>query len=96
MKNTKVTASDDPREIGRRLLWLRERFGMTQQTFAETLGVQVKRYANWENGNARLSLNGGLAVRRAYEIPLDFLFLGRREYLRADLLRSWDEWDKNN
>lgn len=91
-----IRGASAPREIGRRLLWLRERFSMTQADFADSIDMAEKRYANWENGNARLSLNGALVIREAYEIPLDFLFLGRREYLRADLMRSWDEWSRNN
>lgn len=77
--------------IAARLKWLRGYVGLTQSEFAESLGVTLTNYNNWERGRQRMSIDGALKVNQTYGTTLDFLYLGRREGLSSDMARDFVE-----
>ncbi|MAQ82225.1 helix-turn-helix domain-containing protein [Psychromarinibacter halotolerans] len=85
--------SSDPQkpfaDIAARLVWHRELEGMTQQEYAERIGVKRSRLSQWEGGHHRLSLDGALALRRTFGLSLDFMFEGIDDALPMTLRRAW-------
>lgn len=76
-------------DIAERLRWHREIMGMTQQEYADKLGVKRAALNNWENGSYRLSLDGALALRKTYGLSLDFMYEGIDDALPMTLRRAW-------
>lgn len=64
--------------------------------FAEWLGIEVKRWNNYENGWPVPRLVGHRLCQNVPGLTLDWLFLGREETLSQRLLvelrRAEDEW----
>jgi transcriptional regulator with XRE-family HTH domain len=76
-------------DIAARLRWHRELLGLTQEQYAERLGVKRARYSRWEAGKDRLSLDGGLALRKKYGLSLDFMYEGNPDTLPMTLRNAW-------
>lgn len=76
-------------DIGERLRWHRELQGLTQEAYATKLGVKRAIYSLWETGSARLSLDGGLALRRKFGLSLDFMYEGIDDTLPMTLRNAW-------
>lgn len=72
--------------VGNRLLWFRKFLKMSQKDFAASIGVAPSNLSNWERGHQRLSHNEAIKIATLYNISLDFLYLDRRDALRADML----------
>lgn len=75
--------------IAARLLWHRELIGMTQNDYAASFGIKRSAYSLWEAGSHRLSLDGALALRRKYGLPLDFMYEGIDDALPMTLRNAW-------
>ncbi|WP_422073950.1 helix-turn-helix transcriptional regulator [Tranquillimonas rosea] len=90
---TKSMADDDKpyADIAERLIWHRNLEGLTQQQYAEKIGVKRATLNNWESGNYRLSLDGARALRRIYGLSLDFMIEGIDDALPMTLRRAWRE-----
>ncbi len=78
-------------DIAARLRWHRGLLDMTQEQYAERLGVKRSRYSRWEAGKDRLSLDGALALRRKYGLSLDFMYEGIDDALPMTLRNAWSE-----
>ncbi|ETW13371.1 transcriptional regulator, XRE family protein [Roseivivax marinus] len=78
-------------DIAERLVWHRTLEGLTQQQYAEKIGVKRATLNNWESGNYRLSLDGARALRRIYGLSLDFMIEGIDDALPMTLRRAWRE-----
>lgn len=78
-------------DIADRLKWHRNSLGLTQEEYAEAIGVKRSRYSRWEAGSDRLSLDGALALRRKYGLSLDFLYEGNADALPMTLRNAWIE-----
>lgn len=77
-------------DIGQRLRWHREQIAqMNQRDYAAAIDVKRATYTCWETGTQRLSLNGALALRSRYGLPLDWLFLGIDDALPMTLRNAW-------
>lgn len=75
--------------IAARLLWHRELMGLTQNDYAASFGIKRSAYSLWEAGSHRLSLDGALALRRKYGLPLDFMYEGIDDALPMTLRNAW-------
>jgi DNA-binding XRE family transcriptional regulator len=79
----------DPRSleaIGQRLLLSREALGYgdrRQSAFAREISIDPPRYNNWERGNARISIDGAIALCGRFGLTLDWIYLGDRSGLPA-------------
>lgn len=60
-------------DIAERLRWHRELMDMSQEEYAARIGQKRAALNNWEGGDYRLSLNGALALRKAFGLSLDFM-----------------------
>jgi|GEM_PF-2776683 len=64
-----------PEAIGRRIILLRKALGYESATaFAAYLGVSPQKLWNWESGNARPDVSGGLNICNRTGVTLDWLF----------------------
>nr|WP_321457213.1 helix-turn-helix transcriptional regulator [uncultured Cohaesibacter sp.] len=79
----------DKAEVAERLRWVRKQFSPDQKSFAESLGVDQKRYSNWETGTSRLSLQGALLISDRFGVSLDFLYFGRVDTLSQQMRKDW-------
>lgn len=68
--------TDSPEAIGARLERVRTILGMSKRDFAEKAGVSEQSYGPFENGKRPLSLDAAKKLRKAYSLPLEFLFFG--------------------
>jgi transcriptional regulator with XRE-family HTH domain len=67
---------DKPEAVGARLMRVREIMGLTKKEFADRAGLSEQAYGAYENGVRRLSLTSAISLRRAYKLPLDFMYFG--------------------
>lgn len=78
------------KEIGDRIAWLRkEVLQLDQHAFAESIQMKRARFAHWEIGSSRLSLDGAMAIRDKHGLSLDFLYYGDDGSLPMNLRNSW-------
>lgn len=83
---------DKPRpflDIAHRLKWHRLLIGLSQTDYATSIGVKRSAYSLWEAGTHRLSLDGALALRKRYELSLDFMYEGNADALPMTLRNAW-------
>jgi DNA-binding XRE family transcriptional regulator len=78
-------------DIAIRLRWHRDLLGLTQKEYAEKIGQKRATINNWESGDYRLSLDGALALRKAYGLSLDFMYEGIADALPMTLRNAWLE-----
>lgn len=64
-------------EIGSRLRRVREALGMTQTDFAKQAGISLQAYHQYEVGSRTPALAQGKKLANAYDITLDYIYLGR-------------------
>lgn len=83
---TNETASAE--SVARRLVWIREYFGLNQKEFSASIGVLPSQLNNWEKGRHRLSLEGALKINAVYGTTLDFIYLDRRDDLPLAMLKA--------
>ena len=88
MKDDEV---DSPKNVGKRLKWLREFYGLTQEEFADKLDMSIdhRRYNNWEVGHTLLPFKPAVRIIQVYGTSLDFLFLNRLRDLSPEMLASF-------
>jgi transcriptional regulator with XRE-family HTH domain len=68
--------------VGRRIRHIRDAHGLSQSAFAERAGVSASALGNWELGMSRPSVVSAQFITRAYDLTLDYLFLGMEDTLR--------------
>lgn len=76
-------------DIAERLRWHRELMNMTQDAYADAIGVKRARYSLWETGDHRLSLDGALFLRKRWGLSLDFMYEGIDDALPMTLRNAW-------
>lgn len=90
--NEGMTAQNRPfAEIAHRIKWHRSLMGLDQKTYAAKAGITRSSLNNWESGDYRLSLDGGLALRRTFGLSLDFMYEGIDDALPMSLRQAWRE-----
>lgn len=73
---------EDSREaVAARLKAARDALGMEKKDFAERAGLTMQVYGPFENGKRDLSLSAAKKLRKAYKLPLEFLYFGNIEDL---------------
>ncbi len=77
-------------EIANRLIWHRtEIVQLTQHQYADAIGVSRARYSQWELGIQRLSIDGAQAIKKKFELSLDFMYFGDIGGLPMSLYKAW-------
>ena len=61
-------------DFGRRIRFLREKKGLSQEKFALLINMDRTYYASVENGNRNISLKNIKKIADGFQIPLDELF----------------------
>lgn len=74
-----------PEAIGRRLELTRAALRMSQIDFCGDAGIATNTYNQYERGKKRPSLDNALKLARAYNLTLDWIYLGDPSGLRYDL-----------
>jgi transcriptional regulator with XRE-family HTH domain len=83
-----LLAIDSSKEAyGRRMIQLREGFGLSQKQMAETLGITPGALNKIEKGKQRLSPENTLVLWQKLGIPLQWLLGGFASELLEDLRR---------
>lgn len=77
----------DRLDTAARIRQIRENAGLTQEAFAEILGISLSGYKKIENAENQISLNGLRRLKRELHVTTDYILLGETEGLDA-------EWDK--
>lgn len=73
---------EDSREaVAARLKAAREAMGLSKKDFAERAGLSMQVYGPFENGVRDLSLTAAKKLRKAYQLPLEFMYFGKIEDL---------------
>lgn len=62
--------------VAARIKSLRVKEGLNQATFAQSLGVKVTQYNNWETGLRQPSVAAAIKICETYGVTLDWLFRG--------------------
>jgi putative transcriptional regulator len=73
----RVPGRDLTKELGLRIVGIRERRGWSQAQLAARLGVPRERLGKWERGLNAPSLDDLSALSEVLEVPLEELGLGR-------------------
>jgi transcriptional regulator with XRE-family HTH domain len=76
----------DAESVGTRLMLVREALGLTGIFFAEKAGIAPSSYSQYEGGKRRCSLESAIALSDAYQLSLDWIFLGDHSALRPKLV----------
>lgn len=67
---------DTREEVAARLRRVREILGYDQKDFAERAGLLPQTYGPYETGARELTLVSAKKLRKAYGLPLDFMYFG--------------------
>ncbi len=77
-------------DIAEKIKWHRQQVvRLTQEQYADALGVKRSALSLWEAGTHRLSLDGALAIRSKYGLSLDFMYEGIDDALPMTLRNAW-------
>lgn len=71
-----------------RLRALRQTTGLSQQRFADDMGLGYSQWANFETGTHRIGLDAALTLTRKMRVPLDWIYLGEAAWLPSDLRKA--------
>lgn len=88
---TALRSAEDPRsdaEIGKRLRDTRLALKLSQREFCGEAGIAPSAYNNWEQGNARPSLDNAFRLCDAHRLSLDWIFNGDPTTLRPLLVQA--------
>lgn len=80
-----------PKEVGKRIRFIRKFHGLTQPVFAKALGVHQGTVSGWETGKPRytLGLDTAHAICDIYKATLDFIYRGEPDQLRGEMKATW-------
>jgi DNA-binding XRE family transcriptional regulator len=62
--------------IAHRLTMTRTALGLSQAEFADAAGIARNTYNQWERGKGRPQLDGAIALCRAFNLTLDWIYFG--------------------
>lgn len=79
--------------VGRRIIALREAFGLRQSEFADQLGLRRTEVNAWEMGERRPSLAKAQIILRTYPVTADWLFYGDSGKMSVEMAQRllWQE-----
>nr|WP_242532146.1 helix-turn-helix transcriptional regulator [Salipiger thiooxidans] len=73
---------EDAREaVCARLTRVRELSGLNKKDFSDKLGMSPQAWGEYENGKRDLPLSVAKKLRKAYSIPLEFIYFGNKSDL---------------
>ncbi len=72
----------DAGRVGMRIRKIRKAHGLSQSQFALRAGISASAVGNWEQGLSRPGLNAAVKIIEAFDMTLDYLYLGRMHTLR--------------
>lgn len=64
-------------ESGKRIKSLRKKHGLTQEEFAELLGIALNTVSRIEIGQRGISVDLAIEIVARFDTTLDFIYLGR-------------------
>jgi Predicted transcriptional regulators len=77
-----------PKDIGKRIVALREALGYNQAQFAELVGLTQPAMSNYEKGFRRPDIDSAIKIQLRTGATLDWLYMGKRDGLPAHLLEK--------
>lgn len=77
----------DRLDTAARIRQIRETAGLTQESFAEILGISLSGYKKIENAENQISLNGLRKLNRKLQVSTDYILLGENEHSNI----VWDQ-----
>lgn len=95
MTRTAKVRPEDIKAIAARLKALRATTGLSQEAFAASVGLGSKAWANFEAAGGRIGIDAALCLTREMNVPLDWIYIGQRAMLPADLRDKLDAVDAN-
>ncbi len=79
---------EDQREaVAARLKAAREAIGLGKKEFCERAGLSMQVYGPFENAKRDLTLDAAKKLRRAYQLPLEFMYFGKIDDLPTRISR---------
>lgn len=81
----------DPEVIGKRIRFLADHTGKSYTAFAEHAGISPSRVGNALKGLNRIGLEDAISICRTYHVTLDWIYIGRRDFLPRALADALDE-----
>ncbi len=76
--------------IGQRLSHLRHALELNQRQLAERLGISGPRWANYELGTSRITVEMALRLVERWGVSLDWIYYGNPAAMPEGLLRKID------
>ena len=70
----------DRLDTAARIRQIRETAGLTQEAFAEILGISLSGYKKIENAENQISLNGLRKLHRKLQVSTDYILLGENAH----------------
>lgn len=74
--------------IANRLEITRAALGLSQAEFADAAGIARNTYNQWERGKGRPQLDGAIALCRAFNLTLDWIYFGDMNGLSYQLAQK--------
>lgn len=65
------------REIGFRLMAIRESYEMDGTQFPESAGIPSGSYNHWERGRHNISVKNAIKIAERYDVSLDYIYRGK-------------------
>ena len=75
-----------PTAIGNRLAMIKRAYGLTQQQFADRIGVTQGAISGWLTGYRHLGLQSALVICDEFNVTLDYLYRGESGGLTVSTL----------
>lgn len=82
----------DPAAVAERLRLVRHLHGLSQAKFAQKADVSPSAYANWEQGRQRPRLSDAEKIANAFDLTLDYIFLGKTFSLRHEVAKAIEDF----
>jgi len=74
-----MSSTNDDAELGARLKELRQRGNLSQQAFADSLGVSLRTYQNYERGQRAVSKELLCALINQHDVDVSWLLTGKED-----------------
>lgn len=84
----------EAREIGARLVAMREALGLTPTELCRMTGIRTSTYANWETAVSRPGLGEAKVLRKILGYSLDWIYEGDRSGLPMKLVTALAEYER--
>lgn len=79
---------DAQEAVAARLKRVREILGNSKKFHGENAGISEQAYGAFENGKRSLSLEAAKKLRKAYNLPLEFMYFGKIDDLPTRISRA--------